>query len=477
MGWRQHTTVRPCTEAKVLVVEPQIFHGPPHFSAVGGTCVNVGCVPKKLLVQAANFYHNFQDAKGFGWNFPAFPKLEWGSLMQKKDKTIRSINESYIEMFKDAKMDLVQGWGALGRDGKSVYITEDIDQRNEQSAIEHTVKSEHILLSCGGWPIKPAIPGIEHVVTSNEVFYLSEQPNRVLIIGGGYIAVEFASILHGLGVPNIILLYRGELFLRGFDVDCRQELKAQLSKCPGVEIHFNEQATAIQSTSGKKCVFTNKGNIFRYLDLIICATGRQPRTAALGLQEAGVHIAKNGAVNVNEFSQTSLANVWAVGDITDRVNLTPVAIHEGFRVAGNMFGNSQVPVDHTNIPSAVFSIPPIATVGILEENAASKFSRVAVYKTRFTPMMHQLTGASHKAVLMKLVSDYDTGLVVGVHLLGSDTPEMIQGVAVAVRLGAKVKDFYNTIGVHPTSSEELCSMRVPAYYYIDGKRSENAPQT
>eukprot|EP00760_Papus_ankaliazontas_P006375 PhM_4_TR1301/c1_g1_i1/m.105379/K00383/GSR, gor; glutathione reductase (NADPH) len=462
-AWNIATTYK----KSVAVVEPQINHGPPHYAALGGTCVNVGCVPKKLLVTAANYSHTFRDSVGFGWAEAASKKVDWEKLMKAKDDAVAGINKSYVGMFEDAKMDLLLGWGSM-KDANTVLVCE--EGPGKGTAVE--IKAKNTLIAVGGWPTRPNVPGIEHTITSNEAFYIKQRPSSVLIVGGGYIAVEFACIFNGLGVESTTLMYRGELFLRGFDSDVRSELRNQMKEYPGMNLVFGDNIAKIElQPDGQKKVTTENGQTF-VTDIVMYATGRHPRTDGLNLEGVGVALdAKSKAVLVDPQGRTNVSNIWALGDVTNRIQLTPVAIHEGDVVADSMFGEARS-VDHNAVASAVFSIPPIGTVGLTDEAAAKKFPRVAVYKTRFKPLMHNITGFEYKGFLAKVVTDHSTGTVVGVHLLGSDAPEIIQGVAIAVKMGAKLKDFYSTIGVHPTSAEELCSMRTPDYFFVDGKKSE-----
>eukprot|EP00667_Euglena_gracilis_P007883 EG_transcript_7967 len=459
-------------KARVAVVEPQLKHGPPHFAALGGTCVNVGCVPKKLLVIGAGYRHAFADSVGFGWNVDVGAlRHDWGKMQAAKDAAVEGINQSYVEMFEEAKMDLYQGWATVEPDGHTVAVHKrsPLNGVAEEDDRILTLRGRHLLIATGSWPRLPAIPGIEHAITSNEAFYLPTRPERVLIVGGGYIAVEFANILNGFG-SAVTLLYRGELFLRGFDRDVREELRAQMSQYPGLMLVFGDNPRAIERLEdGSLQVVTEKGATL-VVDAVLYAIGREPRSA-LGLEAAGVALTAAKGVQVDEYGRTSVPHIFAIGDVTDRIQLTPVAIHEGAAVADTMFGEAR-PHDHRHVASAVFSVPPIGTVGLIEEAAAQQYPVVAVYKTSFTPMMHKVSGAAYKKFLIKVVTDHSTGRVLGVHLLGADAAEIIQPVAIAVKMGATIRDFYTTIGVHPTSAEELCSMRTPSYYFVAGARSD-----
>eukprot|EP00759_Apiculatamorpha_spiralis_P037198 PhF_6_TR3715/c0_g1_i2/m.5312/K00383/GSR, gor; glutathione reductase (NADPH) len=293
-------------KAKVAVVEPQLEHGPPHYSALGGTCVNIGCVPKKLLVTGATYRHQFMDSKGFGWQTgaPTEPVLDWSTLMKAKDAAVQNINKSYMGMFEDAKMDLIQGWGTVGADGASVVIhSKSPIQGGTAADPSVTVRTKNVLVAVGGWPNKPTIPGIEHAITSNEAFYIPTKPKSVLVVGGGYIAVEFACIFNGLGVNAVHLMYRGSLFLRGFDQHVREELKSQMSNYPGMNLHFGENPAKIEKQpDGTFKVTTEKGTEIT-VDLVMYATGRVPRSSGLGLTEAKVNLSPSGAVLVDEYGR------------------------------------------------------------------------------------------------------------------------------------------------------------------------------
>lgn len=465
------------TELKktVAVIDAQKEHGPPFYAALGGTCVNVGCVPKKLMAIGAGYREVFRDAKGFGYDMknPFDVKHSWAALIDAKNRTVSDINKSYQGMFDDTPgLSLHLGWGRFV-DNKTVEVVDSTDG----TTVKEILQAEHILVATGGWPAYPDTKHLaENSITSNEIFYLKEVPKRVLIIGGGYIAVEFASILRSFAAEDatITLAYRGDLFLRGFDTDVRECLAEQM-RARGIDVRFNCNITEVDPASTgspvKKVAFCAGKEGFEEFDLIICATGRNPNTHRLQLDKAGLKTERDGSIGVDKFSRTSVANIFAIGDVTNRVQLTPVAIHEAQCFTDTLAGSPRSP-DHENVPCAVFAIPQIGTVGLTEEQAKAKFATVAVYVTKTTPLMHQLTGNAFKKCVLKLVADHSTGKVVGIHICAPEAGEMIQGFAVAVKAGATMRDFTSTIGVHPTLAEDLCSMRTPSYFYVNGERQE-----
>ena len=462
-------------KARVAVIDVQTHHGPPFYSALGGTCVNVGCVPKKLMVTGAGFAEHFKDAVGFGWSIPQ-PSHSWATLMAAKDKAVLDINKSYESMFTEG-LEFVMGWGAM-KDKTTVLVT---SVRGDAATTTHELSAKFVLLATGGWPVMPKLPGIEHCISSNEAFYLREAPKRVLIVGGGFIAVEFAGIFqsflpHGLeGAAHVTLCYRGPLFLRGFDRCVREELRDQMT-ARGIRLKFLCNPTAIEKCpDGTLKVTFDSCPEPLLCDVVMFATGRSPNVSSLNLSAIGVAMAADGSISVDPNSKTSVDNVYAIGDVTNRMQLTPVAIHAGAGVAETLFGGQVRAPNHHLVPYAVFSIPQIGTVGLAEDAAAKVCARVAVYRSRFTPLMHKVSGQAHKGFLCKVVVNHDTGLVLGVHICGADAAETIQGVGIAVKMGAKIQDFYGTIGVHPTSAEELCSMRTPSYFLLDGVKAETLP--
>lgn len=410
---------------------------------LGGTCVNVGCIPKKLFVYASHFAEAFEDARAYGWS-PTSGDLSWSRLLANKDAEIARLNGIYERLLRRANVALMPGRATLvGPHEVAVG-----DQR-------HSAK--HILVAVGGTPRRPDIPGAELADTSNEAFHWEQLPKRVLIVGGGYIAVEFACILHGLGC-EVRLAYRGPLFLRGFDDDVRAHLAEQM-RHKGIDLCFELNVDELaRAASGITATFTDD-SVAEY-DAVLYAIGRDPKIAGLGLENAGVAVNARGAVVVDTFSQTSVPSIYAVGDVTDRVNLTPVALAEGMAVAATLFDGRPTEPDHANIPSAVFSQPEIGTVGLTEGEAHGKFGAIDVYRSTFRPLMHTLTGRDEKS-LMKLVVDRATQRVVGLHIVGPHAGEITQGFAVAIKMGATKAQFDQTIGIHPTSAEELVTMREP----------------
>ncbi|KZD12242.1 glutathione-disulfide reductase [Oceanibaculum pacificum] len=408
---------------------------------VGGTCVIRGCVPKKLLTYAAHFHEDFADAAGFGWTVGETAH-DWKTLIANKDTEIDRLNGIYIRLLKDAGVELIDGRGSLVdahtvKVGKKSYI------------------ADKILIATGGWPEMPEIPGIEHAITSNEALELKSLPRRVVIVGGGYIAVEFAGIFNGLGA-DVTLAIRRDLPLRGFDEDVRAALTEEMVK-KGITIAPNTNITSIEKTKSCLSLMTDSEEIIE-CDAVMYATGRTPNTKGLGLEAAGVHVNKKGAVTVDEYSQTTVENIYAVGDVTDRIALTPVAIAEGHAFADTVFGKKPRAVDHANVPSAVFSHPPIGSVGLTEAQARQQYEAVDTYVSRFRPMKHTLSGRDERT-MMKLVVDRDSDRVVGCHMVGVDAPEIVQGLGIALKAGATKADFDATIGIHPTAAEEFVTMR------------------
>ena len=408
----------------------------------GGTCVIRGCVPKKLLVYAAHFHEDFEDARGYGWTVPE-ATFSWPALIEAKNREIARLEGIYEKLLANAGVTLRHGRATLA-DAHTV----------EMDGKRFTTKC--ILLATGGWPVKPDIPGAELGITSNEAFELKEMPKRVLMVGGGYIAVEFAGIFKGLGA-EVALSYRGEEILRGFDNDVRKHLRTEI-EAKGIKVLLGHQVVAIERDGSALRVRSGKGAPDLTVDAVMFATGRTPNTANLGLQQAGVKLSEDGAVVVDQYSRTSVDNIYAVGDLTNRVQLTPVAIREGQAVAQTLFGARPVSVSHNNIPSAVFSQPPVGTVGDTEAQAIAKYGSVEVYQSTFRPMKHTLSGRSEKTY-MKLLVEPASQKVVGVHMVGADAPEIIQGIGIAVVAGLTKQQFDETVGIHPTAAEEFVTMR------------------
>ncbi len=404
----------------------------------GGTCVNVGCIPKKLFSYAAHVRGELEDAADFGWNIPE-PSFDWPRLLANKDREIARLNGIYERILANAGVEIIRG-RALVRGPNEV----EVDGR--------TVTARHILVATGSWPFKPAIPGVEQAITSNEAFSLERLPERALVVGGGYIAVEFASIFNGLGVKTT-LAYRGAQLLRGFDADLGPRLAEEMRR-KGVDVLLQANPAAIDA--GGRVRFED-GREQAY-DLVMFATGRKPNTAGLGLEAAGVRLAPDGAVMVDAWSKSSVDSIHAIGDVTNRLNLTPVATSEGMALSKTLFGGTPTPVDHDNVPTAVFSHPNVATVGLTEDKARERHGRVDIYKTAFRSLKHTM-GANQEKIFMKLVVDAASQRVVGAHMIGPDAGEVIQGIAIAVKLGATKAQFDATIGIHPTAAEEFVTMR------------------
>lgn len=412
---------------------------------LGGTCVNVGCVPKKLLVYAAHYRDDLAQAAGYGWQLDEV-RFDWQTLIANKDREIQRLNTIYRNLLVDSGVTLLQAHARL-LDAHTVEVDE---QR-------YTAK--HILIATGGWPHVPEFPGSEHVTTSNEVFYLPQLPKRVLVVGGGYIAVEFASIFHGCGAETS-LLYRGELFLRGFDGALREHLKDELIK-KGIDLQFNSDIARIERQADGCLRATLKDGRVMEADCIFYATGRRPMLDNLGLEQAGVALDERGYIKVNDHFLTSVPSILAVGDVIGRVQLTPVALAEGMAVARQLFRPEEYhPVDYDCIPTAVFSLPNMATVGLTEEEARARGYRLKLYESRFRPMKLTMT-ESLERTLMKLVVDADTDKVLGCHMAGPEAGEIIQGLAVALKAGATKQIFDETVGIHPTAAEEFVTMRTP----------------
>ena len=404
----------------------------------GGTCVNVGCIPKKLFSYAAHVREDLKDAADFGWNI-AEPSFDWTRLLANKDREIDRLNGVYERV-------LVNAGAAILR-GKAV-----VRGKNEIEINGKTLTAKHILVATGSWPHKPDIPGAELAITSNEAFHLDKLPKRALVVGGGYIAVEFASIFNGLGVQTT-LAYRGAQLLRGFDADLGTRLAEEM-KLKGVSILLKKNPSKIEK--GLKVTFEDASS--ENFDLVMFATGRVPNSRGIGLEAAGVKLAADDAVVVDEFSKSSVDSIHAIGDITNRLNLTPVATAEGMALAKTLFGGTPTPVDHDNVPTAVFAHPNIGTVGLSEEKARARYGKVDIYKANFRSLKHTM-GKSEEKIFMKLVVDAASQRVVGAHMMGPDAGEVIQGIAIAVKLGATKAQFDATIGIHPTAAEEFVTMR------------------
>ncbi|CAM4110204.1 glutathione-disulfide reductase [Bordetella muralis] len=412
---------------------------------LGGTCVNVGCVPKKLLVYGAHFHEDFEQASGFGWTVGE-PGFDWATLIANKNREIERLNGIYRNLLVNSGVTLHEGHARLV-DPHTVEIN---GQR-------HT--AEHILVATGGWPQIPDIPGKEHAITSNEAFFLPELPRRVVVVGGGYIAVEFASIFNGLGAQTT-QLYRRDLFLRGFDGSVREHLRDELIK-KGLDLRFNADIARIDKRDDGTLSVTLKSGEIIETDCVFYATGRRPMLDNLGLENTGVTLNEDGFIAVDDEYRTSEPSILALGDVIGRVPLTPVALAEGMAVARRLFKPDEYrKVDYDLIPTAVFSLPNIGTVGLTTEAALEAGHRIKRFESRFRPMKLTLTGIQEKT-LMKLVVDADTDRVLGCHMVGPDAGEIVQGLAVALKAGATKQVFDETIGIHPTAAEEFVTLRTP----------------
>lgn len=410
---------------------------------LGGTCVNVGCVPKKLFVYASHFAEDFENAKSFGWDIEK-TAFDWKQLIQNKNTEIERLNGVYKNLLDNTGVEIMDGRATLV-DAHTVKVE------------DKTITAERILVATGGWPNIPDIPGKEHVISSNEAFFLETLPEKIIIVGGGYIAVEFAGIFHGLGVDTT-LLYRGPLFLRGFDQDLREILAEEMTK-KGIKIKFSTNISQVEKTDeGLMATFEDGEQL--EAGQIMYATGRNPNSESIGLEEVGVELNKKRAIKVNDNYQTNISSIYAIGDVTDRVNLTPVALAEGMVLAKRLYANEENAVDYSNIPTCVFSQPNLGTVGLTEEEAREKYDDIALYKSSFKPMKLSLSDSNEKT-FMKLIVDKASDRVIGVHMLGPDAGEIIQGIGIAMKAGASKQDFDTTIGIHPTAAEEFVTMREP----------------
>ncbi|MFY9697724.1 MAG: glutathione-disulfide reductase [Rhodoplanes sp.] len=415
---------------------------------VGGTCVIRGCVPKKLLVYASRFPHEFEDAEGYGFSLST-PIFDWTTLIANKDKEIARLEAAYATTLEKSDVALVKS-RAVFEDAHTLRLV----------ATGERIRAAHILIATGSSPsLGPPIPGIEHVISSNEVFYLPEFPHRVLIQGGSYIAVEFACIFAGLGA-QVTLVYRGDNILRGFDDDLRHQVRVEMEK-RGVHVITGTTVSAVEPMGKQFSVHLSSGGLTVTADQVMFALGRPPNVAGLELEKAGVALDAKGAIAVDEYSRTSVPHIYAVGDVTNRVNLTPVAIREGHAFADTVFGGKPTKVDHTNVPTAVFSEPELGTVGLTQAQAEGRYAKLDVYKTMFRPMKATLAGRD-TTMFFKLLVDAASDRIVGCHILGEGAAEMIQLVGIALKTGATKADFDATMAVHPTAAEELVTMRQPA---------------
>jgi glutathione reductase (NADPH) len=418
--------------AKVAIAEAHLF---------GGTCVNVGCIPKKLFSYAAHWREEFEIAQAYGWTIGE-PRFDWRTLLANKDREIARLNSIYERVLAVAGVEIMRGRATV------------VDPHTVELG-GRRYSAKHILIATGSWPVIPPIEGRQYAITSDQAFHLKELPRRALVVGGGYIALEFASIFHGLGV-NTTLSYRGKRLLRGFDAEVSERIAEEMTH-KGLTIHFGgEPASIIKHPDGLEVCYTDGPH--QKTDLVLFATGRKPNTANLGLESAGVVVAADGAIPVNKYSTSTCSSIHAVGDVTNRINLTPVATAEAMWLARTLFRGEPTPADHENVPTAVFANPNLATVGLSEENARERYGEVDIYKALFRPLKLTMTEKKER-VFMKLVVERASQRVVGAHMIGIDAGEVIQGIAIAIKLGATKAQFDATIGIHPTVAEEFVTMR------------------
>ena len=411
---------------------------------LGGTCVNVGCIPKKLFAYGAHYREDADDAAAFGWTFEE-PALHWPTLIANKNREIERLNGIYRRILETNGVRIHESRARL-------VDAHTLDVGGER------VTAETVLIAVGGRPQRPAIPGGGHAITSDEAFYLEERPDRVLIVGGGYIAVEFAGIFNGYG-SEVVQAYRGPLFMRGFDMDIRTHLAEEMAK-KGVDIRWRTTVERIDRVDGRLACALSSGETVA-VDQAMYAIGRVPNVADLGLEAVGVDMRKNGAIGVDDRFRTSVGNIYAIGDVTDRLQLTPVAIAEAMVLAANLYDGGDLRMDYADIATAVFSNPNVGTVGLTEEQARERHGAVDIYREAFRPLKHTLTLAGDRT-MMKLVVDRASDRVVGCHMVGPDAAEITQGLGIALKCGATKAQFDATVGIHPTAAEEFVTMRSPA---------------
>ena len=418
-------------------------------AAMGGTCVNVGCIPKKLYSYAAHYADAFEESHGFGWIGDA-PVFDWELLKTRRAREISRLNGVYVQLLDNTGVKIISGWATL-RDAHTVQVD------------EQTFSAKHILIATGGTPTVPTVPGREHVVTSDQMFDLTPFPKRLLVVGGGYIACEFASIFNGLGA-EVTQLHRGEKLLTGFDDDVRRFIAVEMTKT-GVRLQFGAEVAAITKTADGLLVELKGGQAEPFVvDTVLYATGRVPNSSGLGLEAAGIAVNRKGAIEVNAHYQSSLPSVYALGDVTARLQLTPVALGEAMAVVDHLLGAAAGKplrrMSYDFVPTAVFTHPNIGTVGYSEADAREEFGKVSVYRSDFKALKHTLSGSTERT-LMKLLVDDASDRVVGLHMVGPDAGEIVQGFAVAMKAGATKAVFDSTIGIHPTAAEEFVTMREP----------------
>jgi len=409
-----------------------------HF---GGTCVNLGCVPKKLFAYASDYGPAFEDARGFGWDVEK-PTFNWRKLIENKNNEIKRLNGIYKKMLNNSGVNVFSDNARF------------IDEHTLQIG-DKTVTADKILIATGGLPRTPSYTGAQHAIISDDAFCLETLPNHIVIEGGGYIAVEFSHIFHGLGA-KVTLMYRGDMILRNFDHNISEFLSNEMIK-QGINIIYNDNIAEISKKDDNFIVLTDKNEQIE-CDLVFSAIGRVANTQNLGLENINIKTKDNGAIIVNEEFQTNISHIYAVGDVINRIELTPVALAEGHYLADKFFNNTGRDVSYDNIATAVFSNPPISTVGLTEQQARDKGHEITLYKSTFSPMRHRLSGRDELS-FMKLIVDKTTDVVLGVHMCGADAPEIMQGIGIAVKMGATKADFDATIGIHPTAAEEFVTMR------------------
>jgi len=409
---------------------------------LGGTCVNVGCVPKKLFVYGSEFSKSFKDAQGFGWTVDQ-PQFDWTTLRDNKTAEIQRLNRIYDALLNNAGAELINGYASIV-DAHTVAVG------------EKKYSAKYILIAVGGWPRKPSFPGSEYTIDSNQVFYMENFPEKVLVQGGGYISVEFAGIFRGLGA-DAELVYRGPLFLRGFDEEIRNFVAEEIKKTD-VKLSFNRDIEKIEKRDdGLLQVFLNDGST-RTVDAVLSAVGREPKTNGLGLENTAVKLNANGEIVVDENFRTHEPSVFAVGDVVGRMTLTPVALAEGMALARYLFAEKPINMDYNNIATAIFCQPNIATLGMSEEQARERGEPYNTFVSDFKTLKDTLSGSTRRTI-MKLIVDQASDKILGVHMAGPEAGEIVQGIAIAVKAGATKADFDNTIGIHPTSAEEFVTMR------------------
>ncbi len=411
---------------------------------LGGTCVNVGCVPKKLFFYASHFSEEFKHATDFGWS-STMASFDWKTLIGNKNNAIKRLNDIYRNLLDGAGVEIITGHAT-------------ITGEHEITVADRKFTAERILIATGAQPYIPDLPANrEYIISSDDAFYLKSLPKQIIIVGGGYIAVEFAGIFNGLGVETV-LLYRGDLFLRGFDEELRKQLATAMRR-KGIDVQFGVTVAEITRTNNTLNAILDDGRTFSAGE-IMYATGRRPDTQNLGLENVGIKPNTKGAIAVNAHYQTDRPSIYAIGDVTDRVNLTPVAIAEGMALAEHLYADQPINIDYANIPTCVFSQPGMASVGLSEEAARAQYNPVKIYRSCFTPMKLSMSPSEkNEKILIKLIVDGDNDRVLGAHILGPDAGEIIQGIAIAIKAGATKKDFDSTIGIHPTIAEEFVTLR------------------